>query len=81
MRPNARTKTSQEPRHYGPRLVKKRGTSMAICDHCGTETQLYDTGYPICAACLNTSLAKPPAKSDENIDLTQNDVSLRLTHE
>ena len=50
---------------------------MAICNRCGTETQLYDTGYPICAACLNTPLAKPA----ENINLTQNDAPLGLTHE
>jgi hypothetical protein len=50
---------------------------MATCNRCGTETQLYDTGYPICAACLNTSLAKPA----ENINLTQNDAPLGLTHE
>ncbi len=23
---------------------------MAICSRCGTETQLYDHGYPVCAA-------------------------------
>jgi hypothetical protein len=50
---------------------------MAICSRCGTETQLYDTGYPICAACLNASLLKPA----EKIDLTQNPTPLRLTHE
>ena len=50
---------------------------MAICNRCGTETQLYDTGYPICVACLNATLAKPA----ENIDPTQNNVPLRLTHE
>jgi hypothetical protein len=50
---------------------------MAICTRCGTETQLYDSGYPICAACLNTSLAKPA----ENIDPTENDASLIPTHD
>jgi hypothetical protein len=50
---------------------------MAICNRCGTETQLYDTGYPICASCLNATLAKPV----ENIDLTQNNTPLGLTHE
>jgi hypothetical protein len=50
---------------------------MAICNRCGAETQLYDAGYAICAACLNTALAKPA----ENIDLTQNHAPLKLTHE
>jgi len=50
---------------------------MAICNRCGTETNLYDTGYPICTACLNASLAKPAEKSD----LTQSDAPLGLTHE
>jgi DNA-directed RNA polymerase subunit RPC12/RpoP len=50
---------------------------MAICTRCGTETELYDTGYAICAACLNASLAKPA----ENVNFTQNDAPLRLSHE
>jgi hypothetical protein len=50
---------------------------MAICNRCGTDTQLYDTGYPICAACLNAALAKPA----ENGDATQSEAPLRLTHE
>jgi hypothetical protein len=50
---------------------------MTICTRCGAETQLYDMGYPICAACLNTSLSKPA----ENVDLTNDDAPLRLTHD
>ena len=50
---------------------------MATCNRCGAETQLYDTGYPICIACSNTVLRNP----DENIDLTENNAPLGLAHE
>jgi hypothetical protein len=50
---------------------------MATCNRCGAETQLYDTGYPICIACSNNSLAKPA----EDVDLTANNALMRLTHE
>ena len=50
---------------------------MATCNRCGAETQRYDTGYPICTACKDAALAEPA----ENINPTQNDESLRLTHE
>jgi hypothetical protein len=29
---------------------------MAICSNCGTETQLYANGVPLCPSCDNTSL-------------------------
>jgi hypothetical protein len=32
---------------------------MATCSLCGAETQLYDTGYPICIACSNAVLRNP----------------------
>jgi hypothetical protein len=50
---------------------------MAVCYRCGTETQQYDTGYPICIACLNAS----PAEPAEKIELIPNDVQLRLQHD
>jgi hypothetical protein len=50
---------------------------MATCNRCGAETQLYDTGYPICIACSNISFAKPA----ENVDLTEDDAPMRLTHD
>jgi hypothetical protein len=50
---------------------------MATCYRCGAEIQQYDTGYPICIACLDAS----PAKPAEKIKLTPNDVQLRLPHD
>jgi hypothetical protein len=50
---------------------------MATCNRCGAETQLYDTGHPICIACSN---AVAP-NSGENIDATDNDAPLGLAHE
>jgi hypothetical protein len=52
---------------------------MATCNRCGAETQLYDTGYPICTSCSAVSLAKP--LEVEKMYPTSNDVQLGLPHE
>jgi hypothetical protein len=52
---------------------------MATCNRCGAETQLYDTGCPICIAC-SSPVPRNPAENIglTDIDLTDNDAPPRL---
>jgi hypothetical protein len=33
---------------------------MASCSRCGAETELYDSGVPVCLACADREAKRPP---------------------
>ena len=38
---------------------------MAKCVYCGSETELYVNGVPVCLSCSDTARRKPPASQQE----------------
>ena len=50
---------------------------MAACSHCGAETELYDSGVPICIKCSNVrdnASKKPPASSQTIRNILLNEI-------